>query len=391
LGKYRVSRLLGQGGMGAVYEARHVEIDRPVAIKVLLPRLSRDPAQAARFLNEARAAGSVQDPGIVQVHDCGQLPDGSAFLVMEFLHGQTLGERMQAGPLPGGGLRIFHQAAAVLALVHARGIVHRDLKPDNLMLIPDSAMPGGERVKVLDFGIAKLAVERFGSVARRAATGDGAMMGTPLYMAPEQCHDAARATDRADVYSLGIMLYQAQSGAAPIPAGNLLELISFHVRKERPRPLREVAPAAPPALAALVGRMLSPEPAERPAMAEVRDTLEALLLPARPIQDQTPPPPDRRKVILAAGAAAAAGLLLLLGARLLSPGPSAGATGRDLGAPETGAARSAPREKPNTTTPAPSPASGPASATGDVPLIVSEPARPAPTPVTEDVPLIIGR
>lgn len=162
VGSYRIVRLIGEGGMGAVYEARHEALERRVAIKTLRPEYARDEQAVARFFNEARVLSRLEHPSIVQASDFGQAPDGTAYLVMEYLRGQSLARRISLLQERGerlsvvAVLQLAWQVADVLSIAHRQGIIHRDLKPDNLMLVADPASPGGERVKVLDFGIAKL-------------------------------------------------------------------------------------------------------------------------------------------------------------------------------------------------------------------------------------------
>jgi serine/threonine protein kinase len=212
-GNYRVVRQLGEGGMGVVFEALHEEIGKRAAIKVLHTAYSKDPQISARFLTEARAVNLVQHPGLVSIFEFGRTPDGAAFLVMEFLEGETLRERVhRLGRLAvADARRIARQIAGALAAAHEKNVVHRDLKPENVMLIPEPELPGGERAKVLDFGVAKVAQ---GSAA--GATQAGAFLGTPAYMAPEQCLSAASVDDKADVYALGVMLYETHHGAFPV-------------------------------------------------------------------------------------------------------------------------------------------------------------------------------
>jgi len=206
LGPYRIVRPLGEGGMGAVYEARQDPLDRRVALKTLHPEYAGNKDAVARFFNEAKVFSRLEHPCIVQVSDFGNAEDGTAYLVMEYLRGQNLGRRLTAGDgrLPvATALQMAWQVADVLAVAHAQGVIHRDLKPDNLMLVADPIAPGGERVKILDFGIAKLtkAIDR-GSVK----TDTLAVMGTPMYMSPEQCAGAGGVDAKTDVYSLGCVL-----------------------------------------------------------------------------------------------------------------------------------------------------------------------------------------
>src|SRR5262245_5056408 len=215
--------------MGAVYAATHTGIGRPVAIKVLHADQAADAEITRRFLDEARAVNLIRHPNIVDIYDVGQLPDRSPYLVMEYLEGQPMAARMRwsGGRLGHATLRFARQIASALAAAHARGIVHRDLKPDNVMIVGDPEMPAGERAKVLDFGIAKLgpAARSAGDLARTARA---TIMGTPMYMAPEQCRGAEAVDDRADVYALGVILYQLLAGKPPFLARTLPELLGMH-------------------------------------------------------------------------------------------------------------------------------------------------------------------
>ncbi len=178
IGNYRVTGVIGEGGMGTVYSAEHKAIGRKAAIKVLLPEMSASRSIVQRFFNEARATTSIRHPGIVDVFDYGQLEDGRAYIAMEQLEGENLAACLRrTGQLALGHIvAIGRQAASALAAAHEKGIVHRDLKPDNIFLVPDADLPGGVRVKILDFGIAKLATR--GDAGLKTRT--GAMMGTPV-------------------------------------------------------------------------------------------------------------------------------------------------------------------------------------------------------------------
>ena len=160
IGNYRVLRKLGEGGMGAVFEAQHVEIGRKAAIKVLHPQFAQNAQVAMRFLNEAKAANLIEHPGVVEVFEFSRLPDGTTYIVMEYLKGESLAKRLERGPVGLDALRVARQIASVLAAAHEHGIIHRDLKPDNVIMVKDPEAPGGERAKVLDFGIAKIAEEQ---------------------------------------------------------------------------------------------------------------------------------------------------------------------------------------------------------------------------------------
>ncbi len=272
IGNYQVLQLIGAGGMGAVFEAVQQPIGRRVAIKVLHPEFAHDREVLKRFFNEARAANLISHPSIVQVSDYGQLPNGSAYLVMEFLNGATLDERLEAS---GGCLsseeaqHITWQLASALAAAHAAGIVHRDLKPSNIMLIPDAIMPGGFRVKILDFGVAKLGQSTNSSHKTRT----GAVLGTPTYMAPEQCIGAEQVDGKADVYALGILLFQSLAGAPPFSAPSDLAILNMQVSNDPPS-LQQRVPTVPSGLAELVRKMLRKNPAERPSMNDVASSLQ---------------------------------------------------------------------------------------------------------------------
>ncbi len=278
VGPYKLIRLIGKGGMGAVYEAVQEPIERRVAVKILHGRYAQEPEIATRFFNEARAVNIVDHPGIVQISDYGQLPTGVAYLVMEFLKGETLGERIKraAGRMPVPEVvRLARQIAAALAAAHEKGVIHRDLKPDNVMLVPDPdpESPGRIRVKLLDFGIAKVAAEVSQNAANTAAD---VVMGTPKYMSPEQCRGAGSVDDKSDVYALGIILFEMLVGKPPF-VGATGEILAKQIYNQPPQ-LREVAPWVPEQLAALVHRLLVKSKADRPAMRQVNGELETMSL-----------------------------------------------------------------------------------------------------------------
>lgn len=270
--------------MGVVYEAIHSAIERRVAIKVLRPEYARNAEVTTRFFNEARAANRIEHPGMVQISDYAQLPDGTAYLVMEYLKGESLGSRLQHGRLAtGAALAIAWQVADALSAAHSKGIVHRDLKPDNVILVADAVAPSGERAKLLDFGIAKLVeAARSGQVKTRT----NIIMGTPRYMAPEQCCGAHEVDDKADVYALGIVLYEMLSGRVPFDAEGHGEIMAMHIYEEPP-PLTGLAPWVPEPLAALVHRLLSKDKTRRPTMLDVVALLDSLL---QTLPDLQPPP-----------------------------------------------------------------------------------------------------
>lgn len=279
IGPYRIVRLLGEGGMGVVYEARQESLDRRVALKTLHPEYARQKEQVSRFFNEARVLSKLEHPSIVQVSDFGTTADGTVYLVMEFLRGESLRHRLtdvteRGDKLPlAQVLQIAWQVADVLAVAHAMGIVHRDLKPDNMMLVADPVSPGGERVKLLDFGIAKLTRERDRNGLK---TDTQAVMGTPAYMSPEQCAGAGGVDAKSDVYSLGCVLYEALSGQTPFVADGAGRIIAMHLFQE-PVSLQSIAPKVPTVVAELVHRLLVKDKRLRPNMSDTADDIGKLL------------------------------------------------------------------------------------------------------------------
>ncbi|MCU0685991.1 MAG: serine/threonine protein kinase [Polyangiaceae bacterium] len=267
-GRYVLESVVGVGGMGIVYASRHALINKRVAIKVLRADMTRDQEMLDRFRREAQAASSIGHPHIVDVSDYGQLPDGAAYLVMEYLEGKSLAQEMRNnGPLP--AKRIVHiarQVADALSAAHALGIVHRDLKPDNVHLIARGS--DDDFVKILDFGIAKMA----GPGADRL-TRAGTVFGTPHYMAPEQA--AGTSVDhRTDIYSLGVILYELVSGALPFDADNYMGILTQHMYKA-PALLRTGDSAAPPGLEAIVLKALAKRPEHRyQSMGELMEDLD---------------------------------------------------------------------------------------------------------------------
>ena len=276
LGSYRVIDELASGGMGTVYRARHELLGRPAAIKVLRADLGANQELVERFFNEARAATAIRHPGIIEAFDYGHAPDGRAYLVMELLEGEPLSKRIAArGRMPEvEAAQIARGIASALTAAHARGIVHRDLKPDNVFLVPDPDVPGGERPKVLDFGIAKLADPR-GVPTSATQTAAGALMGTPLYMSPEQARAAGEIDMRADLYSLGCMLYEMVVGEPPFMAAGPGEIIAMQLFT-KPVPPRERGVAIAEELEQIIMRCLEKSPAQRYQLAsELQDDLAA--------------------------------------------------------------------------------------------------------------------
>jgi serine/threonine protein kinase len=261
VGNYQIVAKLGEGGVGEVYLAEHPDIGRKVAIKFVRKALAEESTLYGRFLAEARAASAIQHPNIIEVLDFGRLPDGQPYIVMEYLPGENLAQRLErAGALPvAAAVDLAAQVAGVLTAAHAKSIVHRDLKPDNVFLVSGRQTGGGEVVKVLDFGIAKLqGALRDGSPHTRT----GSLIGTPLYMSPEQCRGTREIDARTDIYALGIMLFEMVAGQPPFVSPGLGDLMDMHMNQVAP-PLRRLVPHAPAALEALIARALAKRPEER--------------------------------------------------------------------------------------------------------------------------------
>jgi serine/threonine-protein kinase len=263
--------------MGVVYLGQHTLLGRRAAIKVLLPMHSARPDIVNRFFNEARAVTTISDPGIVQVFDFGYHTDGSAYIVMEFLEGETLDRRLaRLGRIPVyEALRLCRQITSSLAAAHAQHIIHRDLKPENIFLVRDSEVASGERSKILDFGIAKLSDDHPGKVK----THIGALMGTPVYMSPEQCRGLAELDHRSDIYALGCVMFHLITGRPPFEGEGMGmgDLIAAHLREPAPVPSSRM-PDIPPHVDALVLRCLAKAPAERyQTMIELAVAIDQLL------------------------------------------------------------------------------------------------------------------
>lgn len=265
-GKYRLDERLGGGGMGTVYRATHLLIDRQVALKVLSQRFVGDQTAQQRFRREARAAGRMQHPNAVTVTDFGATEDGYLYIVMELLEGRTLRDLLaHEAPLdPARAVSFMLQACAAVGAAHEAGLIHRDLKPANIFIEQRPNLPAV--VKVLDFGVAKFAVEEHED-DYDTLTQVGAIIGTPRYMAPEQCSGAAQLTPAADVYSLGIILYEMLTAVVPFNADTPLAIALKQV-SEPPTPPREVVPSVPLELERVVLHALQKNPPDRPRNAD---------------------------------------------------------------------------------------------------------------------------
>jgi serine/threonine-protein kinase len=277
--KYYLEERLGEGGMGTVYRARHLLMDRPVAIKVLHPRFFEDEAARMRFQLEARAAVRLHHANAVSVTDFGQTPDGLVYIVMELIRGYTLREILaKEAPLETArAISIMLQASAAVAAAHEAGIIHRDLKPSNILVTKSADAPA--MVKVLDFGIAKLAADTLDDEDASALTLPGTPIGTPRYMSPEQ-HDGSELTPATDVYSLGIIFYEMLTGMAPFTGTSVVEIAMKHMNYP-PSPPREIVAAIPEDVERVVLHALEKDPAARPANAaefrrELLETVERL-------------------------------------------------------------------------------------------------------------------
>ena len=258
-GKYVVERVLGQGGMGIVLAARHRELDARVAVKLLRTRPAPSVEAVERFQREARAAARLKSDHVARVSDVGVLPDGTPFMVMEHLEGADLAEILRGGPLaPGLVADLVAQACEAVAEAHAAGIVHRDLKPSNLFLT--RTVRGGARVKVLDFGISKLRTT--GGAEPLAETAQGTMLGTPLYMSPEQMRSSRDVDARSDVWSLGLVAFELLTGSVPWSTESIAALALDVTTTPAPDP-RELRPEVPRGLADVVLRCLAKDPAGR--------------------------------------------------------------------------------------------------------------------------------
>jgi serine/threonine protein kinase len=256
-GKYRVDRTLGSGGMGIVVAATQIELDRPVALKFLLPKVLERPGLVTRFSREARAAAKLESEHVARVLDVGTLEGGAPYIVMEYLEGQDLASLVASrGALPcDQAVGYLLEACEALAEAHALGIVHRDLKPGNLFLANRTS--GAPVVKVLDFGLSK-----FASPGEENVTSESSILGSPLYMSPEQLMSARTADVRSDIWSLGVVLYELVTAHSPFQYERIAGLVAAILQKS-PHPMDEWRPDVPRGLQAVVGRCLEKDPAQR--------------------------------------------------------------------------------------------------------------------------------
>ncbi|MGZ3427465.1 MAG: serine/threonine-protein kinase, partial [Polyangia bacterium] len=270
--RYRVVRLIGEGGMGQVYEAQHVNINKRFALKLLRPEIVSNGEAVARFRQEAWSASSIGHDNIIEIEDFATLPSGAVYLAMEYLDGVALSERMrQEPPLSfGESLDIVLQVTSGLAAAHDKSIVHRDMKPENIFLTMKHGRP---LAKILDFGIAKVS----GAEGNRSLTRTGTIFGTPHYMSPEQA--LGKPLDhRADIYSVGVIMYELFTGKVPFEAESFMGILTKHITTQ-PTPPRQIAPEReiPVELEAVILRALAKEAEDRyQSMAELTMELAAI-------------------------------------------------------------------------------------------------------------------
>jgi len=276
-GRYRIEGVLGEGGMGLVYRAKHAVLGKPLALKVLRSEVSKDAEVMQRFQQEAQSASAIGNQHIIDISDFGSLPDGATYFVMEFLDGTSLTSAIeQAGRMqPERVVHVARQLCEALGAAHERSIVHRDLKPDNIYLVKRGSDP--DFVKVLDFGIAKV------GGASSKLTRAGQVFGTPHYMSPEQCA-GTNVDHRTDIYAVGVILYEMSCGRVPFDADNLMGILTKHMY-EQPVPPHQLPPPVdvPPGLEAVILRCLSKSIDTRyQTMAELREDLDRLLAGTTP-------------------------------------------------------------------------------------------------------------
>jgi eukaryotic-like serine/threonine-protein kinase len=409
IGAYTITGVIGEGGMGVVYAAKHALLDRPAAIKILRPEMSSEPELVGRFFNEARAITQIRHPGIVELYDYGHIPNGTAYIAMEYLVGENLRRRLMSERRLSSGetLALMRQIANALGAAHAVGIIHRDLKPDNVFLVRDPDVPTGKRIKLLDFGIAKLAGydPRSGTNPK---TRTGAVLGTPTYMSPEQVRGAAL-DERADIYSLGCLMFEMMTGRPPFESEILFDLLQAHVAQPAPR-VSSLVTGVPVMVDELVQRMLIKDPDARiqkcehlvamldeiePSLATGAYSRPALLttLTGAMRTLHTPPPvaPPRRTLFIAMGMALAAALAvtLVIGLRGRGGGDATAQPAAQPAAPAPAPAPAPPPPEPTAAVPGvfaptPPPVAPPDAGAGSA--VAAPVPRPTPTPTTKRPP-----
>jgi serine/threonine protein kinase len=275
VGGYHIDGELGSGGMGVVYAATHPLIGKRAAIKVLRPDLSNNPAAVERFVMEARAVNQIGHPNIVDIFAFGQLPDGRRYYVMDLLSGESLRRRLKrGGPLHvSEAASVIDEVTSALIAAHDKGIIHRDLKPDNVFMV---TVPGRwPEVRLLDWGLLKLSSTQNAVSSGRYKTLAGSMMGTPVYMSPEQARASDSVDSRTDIYSLGVMAYEILSGVVPFSRGTSIDTLLAHQDEPVP-PLAAKCPGLPEELVQLIEAMLTKDPDGRPTLAAVRAVIKRL-------------------------------------------------------------------------------------------------------------------
>jgi serine/threonine-protein kinase len=331
-GKYRVDEVLGVGGMGVVVAAHHVQLDDRVAIKLLLPETLGNQDAVARFAREARAAVKIKSEHVARVTDVGTLENGAPYMVMEYLDGEDLSARVaEGGPLPiAQAIEFVLQACEAIAEAHAIGIVHRDLKPANLFV---ASRPGGlQTIKVLDFGISKL-TGLSASGGESSATKTSALMGSPLYMSPEQMQSSKNVDARGDIWALGVILFELITGASPFTGDTMPELI-LRIMSSAPPSLRSLRPDAPPGLEPVLTRCLEKD---RERRYQTVAALAAALLPFAPRRARASV--DRISSVMQATTGRAENTVAPIGPSEAPP-PAGGATVTSFGRTSEGAGRS---------------------------------------------------
>jgi serine/threonine protein kinase len=286
-GRYHLLHRLGAGGMGVVYVANHLKLRTRVAVKLLKHQFSSPYTKhRKRFLREAQAAATIQDPNVVRIMDFGETEDNKVYFVMEFIEGKDLGELLEElGSMPWQRVRdIALQVASALAAAHSHGIIHRDVKPSNCVIFDDARRDTKDAIKVLDFGIAKVNLE--GDKTTEALTGTDELFGTVAYMAPELV-DGTPASPASDIYALGVMLFRMLTGRLPFEGPTPLKVLTLHLTEEPPRP-REIKPSIPVDVEALILRCLEKQPEGR------FSGMEELAVALRSIRDK---PSNPTKVI----------------------------------------------------------------------------------------------